>query len=40
MAMLGHVSAEMSRHYGRLFDSTVRADYDRALSLAKEGWDR
>lgn len=36
MAMLGHVSAEMSLRYGRLFDSTVRADYDRALTLAKE----
>ncbi len=36
MAMLGHVSAEMSLRYGRLFDSTVRADYDRALALAKE----
>ncbi len=36
MAMLGHVSAEMSLRYGRLFDSTVRADYDRALTLAKQ----
>jgi site-specific recombinase XerD len=36
MAMLGHVSAEMSLRYGRLFDATVRADYDRALTLAKE----
>ena len=36
MAMLGHVSAEMSLRYGRLFDATVRADYDRALALAKE----
>jgi integrase len=35
MAMLGHVSAEMSLRYGRLFDATVRADYDRALTLAK-----
>lgn len=34
--MLGHVSAEMSLRYGRLFDATVRADYDRALTLAKE----
>jgi integrase len=36
MAMLGHVSAEMSLRYGRLFDATVRADYDRALTLAKQ----
>jgi len=36
MAMLGHVSAEMSLRYGRLFDATVRANYDRALALAKE----
>lgn len=35
MAMLGHVSAEMSLRYGRLFDETVRADYERALTLAK-----
>ena len=35
MAMLGHVSAEMSLRYGRLFDATVRADYERALTLAK-----
>jgi integrase len=36
MALLGHVSAEMSLRYGRLFDETVRADYERALALAKE----
>ncbi|MGC9156389.1 MAG: tyrosine-type recombinase/integrase [Ferrimicrobium sp.] len=36
MAMLGHVSAEMSLRYGRLFDSTVRADYEKALTLAKD----
>jgi hypothetical protein len=30
-----HVSAEMSLRYGRLFDQTVRADYERALTLAK-----
>ncbi len=36
MAMLGHVSAEMSLRYGRLFDATVRADYERALTLAKQ----
>ena len=35
MAMLGHVSADMSLRYGRLFDATVRADYERALVLAK-----
>jgi len=35
MAMLGHVSAEMSLRYGRLFDETVRAEYERALTLAK-----
>ncbi len=26
---------EMSLRYGRLFDATVRADYERALTLAK-----
>jgi site-specific recombinase XerD len=36
MALLGHVSAEMSLRYGHLFDTTVRAEYDRALSLAKQ----
>jgi integrase len=36
MALLGHVSAEMSLRYGRLFDQTVRAEYERALTLAKE----
>ncbi|HTP30266.1 MAG TPA: tyrosine-type recombinase/integrase [Anaeromyxobacteraceae bacterium] len=35
MALLGHVSAEMSLRYGRLFDATVRAEYERALELAK-----
>ena len=35
MALLGHVSAEMSLRHGRLFDSTVRAEYERALDLAK-----
>jgi integrase len=35
MALLGHVSAEMSLRYGRLFDQTVRAEYERALELAK-----
>jgi len=36
MALLGHQSAEMSLRYGRLFDQTVRADYERALALAKQ----
>jgi integrase len=36
MALLGHQSAAMSLRYGRLFDQTVRADYERALTLAKE----
>ncbi|MCV7198023.1 tyrosine-type recombinase/integrase [Mycobacterium angelicum] len=35
MALLGHVSAEMSLRYGRLFDSTVRTEYERALASAK-----
>jgi integrase len=35
MALLGHVSAEMSLRYGKLFDQTVRAEYERALDLAK-----
>jgi hypothetical protein len=35
MALLGHVSAEMSLPYGRLFDATVREEYERALALAK-----
>ena len=36
MALLGHSSAEMSLRYGRLFDATVRVEYERALTLAKE----
>jgi len=36
MALLGHVSAEMSLRYGRLFDQTVRGEYERALTLAKQ----
>ena len=32
MALLGHVSAEMSLCYGRLFDATVKAEYERALT--------
>lgn len=36
MALLGHTSAEMSLRYGRLFDATVRADYERALTQAKQ----
>jgi integrase len=35
MALLGHRSAEMSLRYGRLFDATVRENYERALTLAK-----
>lgn len=36
MALLGHVSATMSLRYGRLFDATVKAEYERALTAAKE----
>ena len=36
MAHLGHVSAEMSLRYGRFLDATVRAEYEGALSQAKE----
>lgn len=36
MALLGHVSAEMSLRYGQLFDSTVRTEYERALQQAKD----
>ncbi len=35
MALLGHVSAEMSLRYAHLFDTTVRAEYERAPDLAK-----
>lgn len=35
MALLGHVSAQMSLRYAHLFDATVRAEYERALTLAK-----
>ncbi|MGO9728327.1 MAG: tyrosine-type recombinase/integrase [Streptosporangiaceae bacterium] len=35
MALLGHVSAQMSLRYGKLFDATVRTEYERALALAK-----
>jgi len=35
MHLLGHVSAAMSLRYGRLFDATVRAEYERALTQAK-----
>jgi hypothetical protein len=31
----GHVSAEMSLRYAHLFDTTVRAEYERALTLAR-----
>jgi integrase len=36
MALLGHVSATMSLRYGRLFDATVKAEYERALTAAKQ----
>ena len=36
MALLGHQTAAMSLRYGRLFDATVRTEYERALALAKE----
>jgi integrase len=36
MTLLGHVSAQMSLRYGKLFDVTVRTEYERALTLAKE----
>ncbi|HET7277539.1 MAG TPA: tyrosine-type recombinase/integrase [Dermatophilaceae bacterium] len=36
MAILGHVSAEMSLRYGHLFDTTVRGEYERAPQLAKQ----
>lgn len=36
MALLGHSSANMSLRYGRLFDATVRAEYERALTAAKD----
>jgi hypothetical protein len=35
MALLGHASAQMSLRYGHLFDTTVRAEYERALDLAR-----
>jgi hypothetical protein len=35
MALLGHVSAAMSLRCARLFDATVRTEYERALGLAK-----
>jgi site-specific recombinase XerD len=35
MVLLGHVSAQMSLRYAHLFDATVRAEYERALTLAK-----
>ncbi len=35
MELLGHVSAAMSLRYGKLFNSTVRTDYERALAQAK-----
>jgi len=36
MALLGHASAEMSLRYGRLFDTTVKDEYQRALDLVKQ----
>lgn len=35
MALLGHVSSQMNLRYARLFDHTVRTEYERALDLAK-----
>jgi integrase len=35
MQLLGHVSATMSLRYGRLFDTTVRGEYERALAQTK-----
>ncbi|MGH3567455.1 MAG: tyrosine-type recombinase/integrase [Pseudonocardia sp.] len=35
IAPLEHVSTEMSLHYQRLFDTTVRTKYEHALNLAK-----
>ena len=35
MALLGHSSAEMSLRYGRLFDATIRSEYERALTKLK-----
>jgi hypothetical protein len=35
MQLLGHVSANMSLRYGRLFDATVRERYERALTQTK-----
>ncbi|HUY99129.1 MAG TPA: tyrosine-type recombinase/integrase [Thermomicrobiaceae bacterium] len=35
MQLLGHVSAAMSLRYGRLFDATVREEYERALAQTK-----
>ena len=35
MALLGHVSTQMSLRYAHLFDRTVRTEYERALDLAK-----
>jgi hypothetical protein len=35
IALLGHVSSQMSLRYAHLFDHTVRTEYERALNLAK-----
>lgn len=36
MRLLGHVSVDMSLRYGRLFDSTVRQQYEDALSRIRQ----
>jgi hypothetical protein len=36
MALLGYVSADMGPRYGKLFGSIIRAEYERALALAKQ----
>jgi hypothetical protein len=35
IALIGHVCTEMSLRYGRLFDATVRDEYQRVLAQAK-----
>jgi hypothetical protein len=36
MALLDHVSAAMRLRYGRLFDPTVKEEYELALTLASQ----
>ncbi len=36
MVLLGHQTAAMSLRYGRLFNATVRDEYERALTMAKD----